>query len=199
MLKIGLTGGIGSGKTTASQHFSALGVPVIDTDQLARELLRKGETVFDELCRHFGTEILDTNGELDRATLRQRVFSDPASLGILEALLHPKIRSAIQQQISHIDSPYVIIAIPLLVEKAWQAEVDRILVVDCEEQMQLERASQRDNGDMATIRKIMMHQASREQRLAVAHDIIHNDGDLNSLHEQVCKLHYAYMELSQSS
>ena len=199
MLKIGLTGGIGSGKSTACAYFHQLGVPIIDTDHIAHHLLEKGQPLLQTLCQHFGDGILNDAGELDRAAMRQRVFSDPQGLARLEELLHPRIREQVQQQLQQLNSPYAIIAIPLLVEKGWQREVDRVLVVDCDEQQQIIRATERDQAHPDGIRNIMVHQAKRQQRLAAADDILHNDGSQESLLAQVQRLHHTYLTLSQSS
>lgn len=199
MLRIGLTGGIGSGKSTACAYFHELGVPIVDTDLIARELLEKGQPLLQTLCQHFGNDILNDSGYLDRAAMRQRVFSEPKGLAWLEELLHPRIREQVQQQLAQLNTLYVIIAIPLLVEKGWQREVDRVLVVDCDEQQQIMRATERDHGHPESIRNIMAHQANRQQRLAAADDILHNDGSQESLLVQVQRLHHTYLALSQSS
>jgi dephospho-CoA kinase len=199
MLRIGLTGGIGSGKSTACGYFEALAVPVIDTDQLARQVVQPGQPLLTQLITIFGSDYLNERGELDRQALRSKVFANPDSLARLEDLLHPAIRQAVHEKLSQLDSTYVIIAIPLLLEKGWQGEVDRILVVDCDEATQLARASLRDHSDATSIRRLMAHQASRQQRLAAADDIIHNDGSTESLRQQVQELHLHYLDLAKTS
>ena len=199
MLKVGLTGGIGSGKSTACEYFQQLGVPIIDTDQIARRLVGKGQPLLARLIDEFGSAILDPHGELDRPAMRQRVFADPDSLARLEALLHPAIRADVMAQLEQLHADYVIIAIPLLLEKGWHAMVDRILVVDCDEQQQLSRASRRDHSNPAAIQQLMTQQASRQQRLAAAHDILHNEGRPESLQQQVLQLHRHYLELAKLS
>lgn len=199
MLKVGLTGGIGSGKSTACALFAALNVPIIDTDLIARRLVRKGEPLQDALIEAFGARLIGPDGELDRAALRQQVFEDRESLERLEQLLHPAIRQAVQREQAGLQAPYVLIAIPLLLEKGWQQEVDRILVVDCDETTQLARASMRDQTDSDAIRRIMAQQCSRAERLAAANDILHNEGSVETLRTQVEQLHQHYLELAQHS
>lgn len=199
MLKVGLTGGIGSGKSTACALFAVLGVPIIDTDLIARRLVRKGEPLLDSLATVFGAQVIAPDGELDRASLRQQVFNDTESLRRLEQILHPAIRQSVHIELAGLQAPYALIAIPLLLEKGWQAEVDRILVVDCDETTQLARASLRDQADDETIRRIMAQQCSRAQRLAAADDILHNEGTPETLRKQVEQLHQHYLELAQHS
>ncbi len=195
MLKIGLTGGIGCGKSTVCKIFSDLGVPIIDTDALARQAVTPGSECLNRLVQNFGNDILLTDGILDRKKLRDIVFTDNQKLKELESIVHPEIRRLLRQQLNTISSPYVIIAIPLLIEKSWNNDVDRILVVDCSEESQTARASSRDNRQPSDIQKIMDAQATRQQRLAVADDVIHNDTDLDSVYRQVEKLHLYYTQL----
>lgn len=195
MLKIGLTGGIGCGKSTVCKIFSDLGVPIIDTDALARQAVTPGSECLNRLVQNFGNDILLTDGILDRKKLRDIVFTNNQKLKELESIVHPEIRRLLRQQLNTISSPYVIIAIPLLIEKSWNNDVDRILVVDCSEESQTARASSRDNRQPSDIQKIMDAQATRQQRLAVADDVIHNDTDLDSVYRQVEKLHLYYTQL----
>ncbi len=195
MLKIGLTGGIGCGKSTVCKMFSNLGVPIIDTDSLARQAVTIGSPCFNMLVENFGNDILLSDGTLDRKKLRDIVFADDVKLGELESIVHPEIRKLLKQQISTMSAPYVVIAIPLLIEKHWNSYVDRILVVDCPEELQIARASSRDGRRPSDIRQIMDAQVTRQQRLAVADDVIHNDSDLDSIHRQVEKLHLYYTQL----
>ncbi|MFU8837104.1 MAG: dephospho-CoA kinase [Thiohalomonadaceae bacterium] len=199
MLRVGLTGGIGSGKSTACAYFQAEGVPVVDTDQIARQLLQPGQPLLSQVLKVFGPEYQNEQGKLNRAALREKVFGSPAQLARLEGLLHPAIRQSVHQQLQTLQAAYVIIAIPLLVEKGWQGEVDRVLVVDCDEALQLHRASQRDHCDPAAIRQLMRFQSSRQQRLAAADDIIHNDGSTESLRQQVQALHLRYLKMAKPS
>lgn len=192
MLKVGLTGGIGCGKSTVCKIFRNLGVPVIDTDDLARQVVAPSSLVLAEITELFGPEVLNTDGSLDRNRVREIVFSDDAKRQQLESITHPAIRSLLHQKLAKLHSIYVIIAIPLLIEKSWQNQADRILVVDCSEKQQLERAMARDGCDEKLIRAIINSQVSREKRLEEADDIIHNDADLESLRTQVEKLHKYY-------
>ena len=144
MLRIGLTGGIGSGKSTVAALFAHRGIPVIDTDVIARELVGPGQPALAEIAREFGNDLVTANGELDRGRLRQRVFDDPAARRRLEAILHPRIRAAVQQRLAALDTPYCLIVIPLLVETKFDEFVDRVLVVDVDEEYQRERTSRRD-------------------------------------------------------
>ena len=196
MLKVGLTGGIGSGKSTVSKGLVRLGVPVIDTDQIARQLLQPGQPLLDTIKERFGEQVFQADGQLDRHALRDAVFRDTDQLQALEEIMHPAIRQQVHAELGLLDVPYVIIAIPLLVEKGWQSQVDRVLVVDCEETQQLDRACARDGNDPALIRAIMAQQASRAQRLAAADEILHNDGSIEALHVQIRDLHQHYLTMS---
>lgn len=196
MLKIGLTGGIGSGKSTACHYFSELGVPVIDADVIARELTRAGQPALSRIAEVFGADILSAQGELDRPHLRQRVFANASQRHQLEAILHPLIKQAIVSRMAHIHAPYVIIAVPLLIESQWTDLVDRVLVIDSPVELQIQRSSQRDASNDAQIRAIIQSQTDRRTRCAAADDIILNDSDLAKLHEQVEQLHQHYLELA---
>ena len=200
MLKIGLTGGIGSGKTTVAHYFAALGVPVIDADQIARELVSPGQPALQAIVNAFGTTVLDNNGQLDRARLRARVFGAEAHPGqrqLLESILHPLIRAEMQRRAQAMTAPYGLLSIPLLVEGGQTDQVERILVVDAPEAMQYQRVRQRDNvSSDAEITAILRAQASRQQRLAVADDVIVNDADLEKLHQQILTLHEFYLGLA---
>ena len=196
MLRIGLTGGIGSGKSTVCRLFSRLGVPVIDTDTIAHDLVVPGQPALDKLTAIFGPDILDQEGHLDRGLLRERVFGNEKLREQLESILHPLIRNSMQNQIAAIRAPYVVIAIPLLLEKGWQAEVDRILVIDAPENLQLERTVRRDSVSAETVLRIMHAQVSRQHRLDVADDIIHNDGEETALRAQIENLHKRYLHLA---
>lgn len=194
MLKVGLTGGIGSGKSTVCTLFARLGVPVIDTDELARLVVTPGSRGLAELTSAFGDNILQADGTLDRAVMRELVFNDSAKRTTLEGIVHPLIRSLLRDRLSTLSSNYVIIAIPLLLEKNWQGEVDRILVVDCSEELQRQRVSERDGSNRTLIDKIIRTQVPRQQRLAAADDIIHNDNDMADLIQQVEQMHQQYLQ-----
>jgi dephospho-CoA kinase len=175
LLKIGLTGGFASGKTTVAHYFAELGIGVIDTDQLAREVVQPATLAYQEILNRFGKQLSKNDGTLDRAQLRAIVFADPEQRRWLENLLHPLIRQAIQQRLPLVTSPYCILVIPLLVENSPHSLVDRILVVDTTESLQIARAEQRDQLHIEQIRAILRAQASRKQRLAIAEDIIYTN------------------------
>ena len=194
MLKIGLTGGIGSGKTAASDHFARLGAEVIDTDLLSRELVEPGQEALEEIVDAFGEQVLSADGRLDRARLGQRVFADPGARQRLEAILHPKIRAAMLQRAARSTAPYVVFVIPLLFETGQQDLVDRVLLIDVPEALQRARVAARDGLDEAQIDRIMAAQTGRETRLGQADDIICNDGELVQLYAQIEKLHGKYLD-----
>jgi dephospho-CoA kinase len=197
VFKIGLTGGIGSGKTAASDRFARLGASVIDTDLLSRELVEPGQPALAEIAQAFGRDVLDAAGRLDRAALRQCVFADPSRRRRLEAILHPRIREAMLARAEAAGGPYVICVIPLLVETGQQALVDRVLVIDAPPERQRERVAARDGADAATVDAILASQVDRATRLAAADDVIVNDGDLEGLHARVDALHRRYVELAK--
>ena len=196
MLRVGLTGGIGSGKSTVCNYFRKVGAAIVDTDILAREVVEPGSSGLELIVKHFSQAILLEDGSLNRDTLRKIAFNDPNKRQLLESILHPLIRQRLKNILVTIKADYVIIAIPLLLEKGWQAEVDRILVVDCTEEQQVERIIQRDGNDRSLIMKIIQSQVSRHQRLAAADDIIHNNNDMVAIREQVEKLHKQYLQLA---
>ncbi len=197
MLRVGLTGGIGSGKTTVSQLFAGHGVPIIDTDELARDLVRSGEPAHAEIVREFGAEILDTDGALDRVKMRNRVFSDPARRKQLEAILHPRIRTEVEQQLAEFSAPYALVVVPLLLETGFDNIVDRILVVDCDESLQIQRVTARSGMDETEVRRVMAAQIARKERLARADDVIENHAGLAQLEEQVLRLHQRYLDMAK--
>ena len=196
MLVIGLTGGIGSGKTTVSDRFAQHGIPVIDTDQLARELVEPGQPVLAEIVAAFGPDCLGGDGRLHRARLRERVFADPAGRRRLEAILHPRIRTLVQERVVALTSPYCLVVIPLLVETGMTDLVDRILVVDVSEAEQIRRVMARDGIAEEQVRRMLAVQARRDQRLALADDVLENAGDLDLLTRQVAALHRHYSTLA---
>ncbi|HEC17679.1 MAG TPA: dephospho-CoA kinase [Sedimenticola sp.] len=196
MLIIGLTGGIGSGKTTVCKLFSDLGVPIIDADLAAREVVEPGRPGLDRIVRHFGPEVLTPDGALDRAKLRERVFSDETARKELERILHPLIRARMNDQLARLQAPYVILAIPLLLEAGQRDQVDRVLVIDAGESQQIARACRRDGQDEARVRAILKAQCSRKDRLAAADDVIYNTGGLEELKPQVVQMHNHYLRLA---
>ncbi len=193
MLTIGLTGGIASGKSTVAAHFAALGVPVIDADVIARELVAPGQPALADIIAEFGNGILQSDGSLNRAALRRRVFSDPAQRQRLEALLHPRIRAEMSRRRQALRAPYCILVIPLLLESQQAADVDRVLVVDSSEADQRRRLKARDGLEEAEMQGILAAQLGREARLAHADDIISNDADIAHLQAQVDALHQIYL------
>jgi len=195
-LVVGMTGGIGSGKTTVANGFSALGVPIIDSDQLARELVEPGQPALDEIIAVFGKASITRDGQLNRAYIRQQIYADAVLKSRLEAILHPKIRQRIRSLLADIREPYCIVVIPLLLETGQTDLVDRILVVDAPEKEQLARVAARDSLSDNTIMAIMQTQADRNTRLQAADDILVNDSDLESLTERILELHLHYMEIS---
>lgn len=193
-LIIGVTGGIGSGKSAATGFFAAKGIDVIDADVVSREVVVPGSTALAEISAHFGKQILLPDGNLNRKAMRARIFSDPDEKHWLESLLHPMIRTEIEQQLRRSDSPYVILSSPLLLETDQHSMTDRVLVIDTSEQQQIHRTSARDDTSTSAVRAIMATQLSRAQRLQRANDIIINDKDLAHLENEVNKLHEYYCE-----
>ena len=196
MLIIGLTGGIGSGKSSVSTLFRELGVPVIDADEIARQIVQPGKPALDEIVKTFGHEYLAEDGTLDRKGLRDLIFSNPEAKKALEAMLHPKIRETIFIQIGKLDVPYCLLSIPLLLERGWQEMVDQVIVVDCSETGQIERICQRDQLSEREARAILENQIDRRSRLQAADEVIDNSGDLESLAERVENLHLHYLRLA---
>ena len=198
MLIVGLTGGIGSGKSTVAERFAARGVPCIDADQLTRDLVEPGEPLLERLVASFGEGILDAQGRLDRRQLRERVFADPAERRRLEALMHPAVYAAMRERIAALDAPYCLLVIPLLVETGAQSRVHRVLAVDVDEATQRARTTARDGVSPEQVDAILASQASRAGRLAAADDVIDNGGDRDALEARVEALHHRYLALAQS-
>ncbi|MFC3607196.1 dephospho-CoA kinase [Stutzerimonas tarimensis] len=192
---LGLTGGIGSGKSAAAAHFAALGVHVVDADQAARWVVEPGRPALARLAEHFGADVLLPGGELDRSALRAHIFEQPAQRQWLEALLHPLIRQEIDRELALAESPYAILVSPLLVESGQYQRVQRVLVVDVPEEMQLLRTVARDSASEEQVRAIMQIQARREERLKHADDVLMNDRDLAWLQQEVERLHRFYLTL----
>ncbi|MCM2332231.1 MAG: dephospho-CoA kinase [Pseudomonas sagittaria] len=193
---LGLTGGIGSGKSAAASHFGSLGVHLVDADQAARWVVEPGRPALTHIVDRFGEQILQGDGALDRAALRARIFQVPEERQWLEQLLHPLIREEIRNVLDEARSPYAILVSPLLVESAAQRQMSqRVLVVDVPEQVQIQRTVQRDQVPEEQVRAILQAQASREERLRHAHDVLVNDRDLAWLQREVERLHEFYLTL----
>lgn len=199
MLKVGLTGGIGCGKSTAVDAFRILGAPIVDADQIAKDLVKAGSPALIKINTIFGEDILFANGELNRTRLKEIVFTDSQALEKLEAIIHPGVRAEINKQIKELSAfPYVIIDIPLLVEKNYSKMFHRIIVVDCLLEQQISRVRKRDKLDESAIKAIISKQASRHKRLHKATDILDNVDCINSLNEQVKKLHADFLTQEKS-
>ena len=194
---VGLTGGIGSGKTTVADLFAARGASVIDTDHIAHQLTVAGGPAIAAILARFGDRFLTPDGALDRARMREYVFADPAAKVSLEAILHPLIRVETERAAAQAGGAYLLFVVPLLVESgSWRERVSRVLVVDCPEQLQVERVMQRSALSDAQVRAIMATQVRREQRLAAADDVVVNDGKPAALVPQVDRLHALYSRLA---
>lgn len=194
---IGLTGGIASGKSAVSKLFHDLGVAVIDTDKISRELVSSGTEALESIKQHFGTQILQSSGELDRGRLRQIIFSEPAQKQWLENLLHPLIRTRAREQLAATTGSYAILVVPLLLESRHYGFVDRVLVVDIPESLQISRVMARDHCSQSVAENILSAQMSRQDRLARADDIIENSSSLKALKHKVLELHEKYQRLSK--
>ena len=194
--RVGLTGGIACGKSTVANLFAALGATLVDTDVLAREVVAPGSPLLPQIARHFGAidskGVLQKDGSLDRAWLPERVFADPAERQWLEAITHPAIRELTDKRCEEATGKYAMVAIPLLVETAGADRFDRVLVVDCNPEIQIARLQARDGSTREQVARLLAAQATREQRLAVADDVIVNNGDIAALRDQVEKLHRRY-------
>lgn len=191
--RVALTGGIASGKSVVANMFADLGVPVIDTDVIAREVVQFGEPALDEIRERFGDEVIDAQGNLDRAAMRKLIFANEESRLDLEAILHPRIGAETRRQAVAAGGDYQIIVVPLLTDSALLTFVDRVLIVDCDENTQIERLLARDAETVGQARRILAAQASREARLAIADDVISNDRTLKTTRRQVLNLHKRYL------
>ena len=198
MFRVGLTGGIASGKSTVAGLFDEHGAGLVDTDAVARELVEPGSPALTEIRIEFGSDVIDPHGRLDRRRMRTLVFADAGRRRALERILHPAIRSRTLELAAASDAPYVIIAVPLLVETGYAAHVDRVLVVDCPEFLQLERLMQRDRMKLDEARAMLSAQVARSERVAAADDLIDNGGSLESTRDQVRSLHSRYLELGRN-
>lgn len=195
VLKIGLTGGIGSGKSTACEIFSELGVPIIDADIVARKVVQAGMPALQLIKEEFGEDIITKDGLLDREKARDQIFTNEIDRKKLENILHPVIYERIVHETENIDSSYCIISIPLLLETEALDIIDRVLIIDVSEKLQLSRASVRDNASLNDIKRIIRTQMSRDNRLAAADDIINNEGDIENLRRQIHDLHEFYKSI----
>ncbi|HEV7433199.1 MAG TPA: dephospho-CoA kinase [Steroidobacteraceae bacterium] len=196
-MRVALTGGIASGKSAVATLFADLGVPVIDLDEIAREVVIPGSALLAQVIERFGAGVRATDGSLDRRALRELVFRDAGARTALESLLHPAIRARAAEREAAVRGPYSITVIPLLAETERASDYDRVLLVDCDERVQRERLARRDGSSAATIEAILGAQASRETRRALAHDVIVNNGALAALAPQVQALHAKYQQLSR--
>lgn len=196
MLRVGLTGGIGCGKSTVCQLFAKWGVPIVDADVIAKELVEPGQPALQQIAEYFGQDILDEQGGLKRGLLRSRVFANNAERKLLESILHPLIQSEIKVRLSSLQATYVIVAVPLLLETGQLNHFDRILLVDCSQYSQRQRVMMRDGVDESQIDAIIASQATRQARLAVAHDVIDNSLTIDHLAAQVRAQHNSYLILA---
>lgn len=194
---IALTGGVASGKTAVARRFEALGVHVHDADVAAREVIEAGTTGLAAVVDAFGAGVLDASGRLDRPAMRQRVFAEPQARKTLEAIIHPRVREWLHERVAADDGPYCLLAIPLLAENIEHYRwVDRVLLVDVPEQLQISRLIARDGIDETLARRMLTNQATRSERLVLADDIIENSGDESSLDHAVAELHQRYLTLA---
>ncbi len=198
MLRVGLTGGIGSGKSAAATCFQALGVPVIDADVVARDLVKVGLPAYDAIVKTFGEQVLSGDGELDRAKLRRLIFSNAKAKSTLEAILHPLVLGVIRKNTAELDAIYCLIVIPLMIEANTLSLVDRVLVIDVEPEVQIARTLQRDGGSRAEVEAILASQVDRETRLSYAQDIVDNSTDLVYLKNKIARLHVQYLSEAQA-
>ncbi len=199
MLRVGLTGGIGSGKSTVAALFARHGAPIVDTDEIAHELLAPGQAAHAEIVTTFGRGILDTNGNIDRTQLRHRVFAELTERKRLEAILHPRIRAETIRRVGSLRAPYCLIVVPLLIEAGFTDLVNRVLVVDADDTLRIQRTKARSGLGEAEIRRIMASQVGRQERLQKADDIITNNSDLAHLEREAARLHGVYSALAPTN
>ena len=196
-LKIGLTGGIASGKSTVAEMFAGLGVPVIDTDVIARELVARGQPALEDIRQRFGNAVIDASGNLDRVAMRKIIFADEGARADLEAILHPRIGAVTRQSSANAGGLYQVIVVPLLVQSPLREFIDRVLVVDCQAETQIQRLLARDAETREQAERILAAQASRQERLAIADDVIDSERDLSTMKEDVIRLDQEYRRLAQ--
>jgi dephospho-CoA kinase len=196
MLIVALTGGIGSGKSTVANAFARRGVPLIDTDLIARELVTPGRPALEDIVVRFGESVLTTDGQLDRDRLRDIVFTSPEQRAALEQILHPRIRQEVQSRLNELTAPYCLVIIPLLIETGDYPFVDRVLLVDTSEEEQVRRTMARDKLDRRQVEQILASQSTRKQRREFADDIIDNSVAIEDLEQQVESLHDKYLQLA---
>ena len=196
---VGLTGGIGSGKTTISDLFAELGVDVIDTDEISRALTAKAQPAVAQIAEQFGPDVVAADGSLNRDRMREIAFSELEARKKLQGILHPLIRAEVQRRLAGSAKLYALVVVPLLVESRGYDFADRVLVIDCSEEQQIERVMHRSRLSRDQVKAIMATQASRSERLAAADDVINNDGEIADLRSQVEKLHRQYLSLSESA
>jgi len=197
--RVALTGGIASGKSTVADLFAALGVPVIDTDVIAREVVEPGRPALAQVAEAFGADVLDPDGRLDRKRMRERIFADADARRRLEAILHPAIRAEMERQSQAAGGPYQVLVIPLLAEGGRRDHVDRVLLVDVPEELQIQRVMWRDGVSHGEAQASLNAQATRAQRLAMADDVLRNTGRVDDLREQVAKLHQQFLRLAANA
>ena len=193
---VGLTGGIGSGKSAAANFFQNEGITVIDADGLSREVIEEGTPGFASIVEYFGSKIIDSDGSINREHLRKEIFDDGKKKKLLESIIHPLVRELMVKKIAASKSPYSIVMVPLIFETNSMSNYNRILVIDCDPKLQLERALLRDNNSKAQIQKIMDSQCSREERISIANDIIPNNDSLENLKIRSIAMHKFYLGLS---
>ena len=198
VLRIGLTGGIASGKSLVADCFADMGIPVIDTDEIARVVVEPGQPALEEIRAQFGAEILTPDGHLDRRAMRRLVFDDALQRRRLEAILHPRIRHEALERAKRAGGPYQVLVVPLLVESGFDQLTDRVLVIDCPRALQEARLLDRDSEDPGRIERILAAQLSRDDRLRAADDVIDNSGTVAATLAQVKALHERYLAIAQS-
>jgi len=196
MFKVALTGGIAAGKTAVSDYFQTLGVPVIDTDIISRQIVEPGQSAFKAIVEQFGSELLSQDSRLNRKALREIVFNQPEKRRQLENITHPAIHQAVMIQLKSLQANYVILVIPLLVESGNKYQQDRVLLVDIPESLQIQRVMQRDQISEQQAKQILQAQSTRQQRLDIADDVIVNSGDISNLQQQIAELHRKYLALA---
>lgn len=196
MFVVGLTGGIGSGKTAASDYLAGLGITVVDADLVSRQVVEPGQLALAAIAAHFGAGVLDAEGRLDRRALREIVFADPAQRNVLEQITHPAIGAEILRQLQASRSPYTLLVSPLLLESSQHQLTHRILLIDAPEQLQQQRTELRDQVPASQVQAIIAAQMARGERQSRAHDVVINDGPLDALHRQLDELHQQYLRLA---